>query len=230
MKHIIEFETEDGSQAESALVLLRVASYIKSAKLRSAVEATPMDDIARQEITRYLNPLGQAQAQVAARGLLLDNARTMKDVKEIGPHKDMPIWVDDRNRLTVLMNQPGESNDAHWHDDFDEWWMVLEGEIDFEIGLPANKQGAPYGEIITIHARKGDLVFCPKGLRHHIRTVGTRTSYRLAVATPAAPHVYTDKDVKEWRGDEFVDASTVEAPSLRQPDDSGPYDERPRSG
>ena len=120
------------------------------------------------------------------------------------------------------MNEPGESNEAHWHEDFDEWWMVLEGDIDFEIGYPAGKH-TEYQEIITIHAKRGDLVFCPKGLRHHIRTVGTTTSYRLAVATPTAPHVYTDENVKEWRGDEFLDASTVEAPG-KEPGASDTYE------
>ncbi len=43
MKHIIELETEDGSQAESALELLRGVSYVKAAELRSAVKAKPDD-------------------------------------------------------------------------------------------------------------------------------------------------------------------------------------------
>lgn len=209
MRYIVELEMEDGYRAESLAELLRKTTYVKSAEIRPAVEAE-QDSIKRQEITRYLNPLAEAKIAVAARATLIDNAPSNRVIKEIGPHKERPLWVDDRNRLTVLMNEPGESNDAHWHDDFDEWWMVLEGEIDFEIGLPADKVGTEYKELITIHAKKGDLVFCPKGLRHHIRTVGTVTSYRLAIATPTAPHVYTDEDVKVWRGDDFVTASTIE--------------------
>ena len=100
-----------------------------------------------------------------------------------------PPWkhtlvADDRNAAFLICQAPGMANRAHWHYDFDEWWMVLGGELTWEIGSrPA------------IHAAEGDIVYSPRGFRHSIKTVGTRPSLRLPVTPPDNPHVWTDEDV-----------------------------------
>lgn len=78
---------------------------------------------------------------------------------------------------TLICQPPGHKTDRHYHLT-DEWWVVLEGEIDWEI------EGHPG----VIHARAGDLVFAPARHYHHIRPVGDRPSIRLAITPPGEFH------------------------------------------
>ena len=32
---------------------------------------------------------------------------------------------DERNWGTLIASNPGEGNRAHWHSNFDEWWVVM---------------------------------------------------------------------------------------------------------
>ena len=104
-------------------------------------------------------------------------------------HFGEPPWSttlldDDRNKANLICHGPGMSNNAHWHPDFDEWWTILAGELTWEVG-----EGRP-----MIHARDGDIVFVPRGMRHHITTVGSEISLRLPVTTPESLHIYSDDD------------------------------------
>ena len=94
------------------------------------------------------------------------------------------ILKDDRNSANLICHAPGMTNNAHWHPDFNEWWAILRGELTWEVG-----EGRP-----MIHAKEGDIVFVPEGMRHHISSVGEDISFRLAVTTPDQPHIYTDDD------------------------------------
>src|SRR6266536_3989395 len=80
--------------------------------------------------------------------------------------------------LPILICQPpGHPTDRHYHLT-DEWWVVLEGEIDWEIeGQPA-----------PVHARAGDLVLVPANHFHHIRPTGRGPSIRLAITPPGEFH------------------------------------------
>jgi len=91
------------------------------------------------------------------------------------------VVLDQRNRANMVYQLPGESNRPHWHPGFDEWWVVLKGELDWTIG-----------DREPVRARKGDLVFVGEGYRHGITTVGDEPSVRLAVTTPDRKHIYTD--------------------------------------
>ena len=51
----------------------------------------------------------------------------------------------------LICHPPGQPNDTHYHH-HDEWWVVLQGEIDWYIE----------GETAPIHARAGDFVFGPR--------------------------------------------------------------------
>ena len=63
-------------------------------------------------------------------------------------------------------------------------WTILKGELTWKIG-----EDRP-----MYNVKEGDIIFVPKGMRHHISTVGDETSLRLAVTTPEALHIYTDDD------------------------------------
>jgi quercetin dioxygenase-like cupin family protein len=93
------------------------------------------------------------------------------------------VVLDQRNRANMICQLPGESNRPHWHPDFDEWWVVLKGELKWSIG------DAP-----PVTARTGDVVFAAAGFRHAIATVGNEPSVRLAVTIPGVRHIFTEDD------------------------------------
>ena len=104
-------------------------------------------------------------------------------VQQMGP----PPWSkliieDERNRGTLIASMPGHGNHAHWHAAFDEWWFVMAGELRWEL---------TGGRII--HAKKGDIVWIPRGTVHHIVTEGEEMSLRFAFAMPPAVHVWQEQ-------------------------------------
>jgi quercetin dioxygenase-like cupin family protein len=104
-------------------------------------------------------------------------------VKEMGsPPWSKLLIEDERNLGTLIAADPGQSNHAHWHSDFDEWWFVMAGELRWEL---------TGGKIIN--AQKGDIVWIPRGTVHHIITVGDEMSLRFAVAMPPAVHIWQEE-------------------------------------
>jgi len=93
------------------------------------------------------------------------------------------VILDQRNRANMIYQLPGEANRPHWHQDFDEWWVILKGELTWTIGSKP-----------PVTARKGDIVFAEAGYRHAIATVGNEPSIRLAVTIPGVRHVFTEGD------------------------------------
>lgn len=80
---------------------------------------------------------------------------------------------------TFICQNPGEGNRRHLHPDRDEWWVVFKGEIDWEL-----EDGN------TIHAKKNDVVFVPKGVPHTIKVVGSEQAIRLAISIDGMEHVF----------------------------------------
>lgn len=87
------------------------------------------------------------------------------------------LLYDERNVAILICNDPGQANDAHIHHDFNEWWIVLQGQLVWLIG--------DYPPIV---ANRGDVVFCPAGLRHEIIAVGHEPTLRLAISKPGSDH------------------------------------------
>jgi hypothetical protein len=77
------------------------------------------------------------------------------------------IIADERQLVTLIASPPGGGNRPHWHSDFDEWWVVLAGVLEWEL---------TGGTIVR--ANKDD-------------NVGTELSLRLAVAMPPAMHYFS---------------------------------------
>jgi mannose-6-phosphate isomerase-like protein (cupin superfamily) len=105
------------------------------------------------------------------------------------------IIADERQLVTLIASPPGGGNRPHWHREFDEWWVVLAGRLEWEL------TGG-----VVVQATKDDIVWVPRGTVHHIRNVGDDLSLRLAVAMPPAAHYfspceqcgYTDDGPREW--------------------------------
>ena len=106
------------------------------------------------------------------------------------------IIADERQLVTLIASPPGGGNRPHWHREFDEWWVVLAGQLQWEL------TGG-----VVLRAEKDEIVWVPRGTVHHILNVGRDVSLRLAVAMPPANHYfspceqcgYTDDGPREWR-------------------------------
>ena len=110
-----------------------------------------------------------------------------------------PPWAekllsDGRNDAVLICNAPGQQNEPHIHPDFVEWWIVLAGEMIWEIG-----------DYPPIRASKGDVVMAPKRQRHAIRTIGDEVSLRLGITSPTSDHSATGSRsniIKPFPGDD----------------------------
>ena len=96
--------------------------------------------------------------------------------------KGAPPWsekivVNEQIVGTLICQPPGHPNDRHYHL-VDEWWLVVEGEIDWEIE----------GQAEPVRARAGDFVLVPANHFHHIRPTGERPTIRLAITPPGEFH------------------------------------------
>lgn len=83
-----------------------------------------------------------------------------------------------------IYQESGQVNDRHCHD-YDEWWVVLEGEVDWVI------EDRP-----TVHAKAGDFVFVPAQTFHHIFPTGGKPSIRLGMALPGHGHLHEKPERK----------------------------------
>lgn len=88
------------------------------------------------------------------------------------------IYTDSMSAVLIHQN-PGEGNRKHYHENDDEWWVVMQGEIEWEL------EGKG-----VVRAKKDDIVFVPRGVIHTIRAVGDIPSIRLAIGRPDVPHTY----------------------------------------
>ena len=84
----------------------------------------------------------------------------------------------------LICQKPNETNRTHFHKKDDEWWVVLQGKIKWWIE-----------DEEIIFAKKGDVVFVPRGKQHKIKTVGNQSSFRLAISPPDIPHFHPEKDM-----------------------------------
>ena len=91
------------------------------------------------------------------------------------------VLLDQRNRANMIHQLPGQTNRPHWHPDMDEWWVVLKGELEWQVG---NDE--------PLRAGMGDVVFVESGRAHAIETVGDESSIRLAVTSPSVVHHFLD--------------------------------------
>lgn len=102
-------------------------------------------------------------------------------IDDIKKAKGAPPWVEklvvnDQIIGTLICQPAGHNTDRHYHLT-DEWWVVLEGEIDWEI------EGAE-----VVRARAGDVVYAPALHYHHIKPMGSGPSIRLAITPPGEFH------------------------------------------
>jgi len=81
---------------------------------------------------------------------------------------------DDKTFVNVIRGHgappPPNTDLGHFHLDFDEFWFILEGQIDYQI------EGVPF-----FSATQGDVVYVPKGRWHRASSGGAAMSTRVAI-------------------------------------------------
>jgi quercetin dioxygenase-like cupin family protein len=98
--------------------------------------------------------------------------------RQNGPWAE-PLVLSDDIQAFVIVHPPGTPNDTHYHE-HDEWWVVMQGEINWYIE----------GRAEPIRARAGDFVLCPKLHNHHLEPVGSELTVRIAITTRGEFHRY----------------------------------------
>ncbi len=118
------------------------------------------------------------------------NSISLEKIKaEMGP----PPWshsvvLTDNLRAVVIHQDAGQENDRHCHT-YDEWWVVMEGEIDWVI---EGREDRP------VEAKAGDFVFVPALTFHQIFPKGDGPSVRVGIAVPGHGHLH-EKPARKLR-------------------------------
>jgi quercetin dioxygenase-like cupin family protein len=111
------------------------------------------------------------------------NAETLvTSLAEIKGRHGAPPWNErlignDRCTATVICQAPGHSNDWHYHV-VDEWWMIAEGELAWEIEGIAGPH----------RVKAGDFIYVPAGHYHLIHVLNDEPAIRIAVSYTGEPH------------------------------------------
>tara|TARA_R110002050_G_scaffold56512_3_gene127152 strand:- start:114372 stop:114989 length:618 start_codon:yes stop_codon:yes gene_type:complete len=94
----------------------------------------------------------------------------------MGDHQNIKLTGKDTNGQYTLIeqyNEPGIGIPPHVHENEDEVFQVLEGQVEMSIGA----------EKTTLLA--GDVIFCPKGIPHSWKVVGDQKSKAMLSIFPA---------------------------------------------
>lgn len=114
--------------------------------------------------------------------VLLGSNNFYARLNEIVASKGAPPWsvriaLSEHVTGTLICQAPGHANDRHYHLE-DEWWVIVQGEIDWEIK----------GRDAPVEAKTGDFVFVPKDHFHLIKPKGSEPTLRLAISKTGEPH------------------------------------------
>ncbi len=82
------------------------------------------------------------------------------------------------NSATLICQQPGEGNRRHYHSNWNEWWLIIDGTWQFEI---ENEK-----KIL----KKNDIILIKKNKIHKITAIGKKPAIRLAVSRGDVDHIY----------------------------------------
>ncbi|WKA55657.1 quercetin 2,3-dioxygenase [Planococcus shixiaomingii] len=116
----------------------------------------------------------------------------------IGTLVEMKASAEDTNgafSLVESLHPPGYATPMHLHQNEDEIFYVLEGEVTFTVGEK------------TIMAKPGTFLYAPRGIAHMYKSEGTVPSKILIMLTPAGMEQF------------FVEAS-VPAEEFKLPPDT----------
>ena len=99
-----------------------------------------------------------------------------KILNVMGDNQNIKLTGTDTNGQYTLIeqnNEPGVGIPPHIHENEDEVFHVLEGQVEMSIG----------DKLTTLTA--GDIIFCPKGIPHSWKVVGDQKSRAMLSIFPA---------------------------------------------
>lgn len=106
--------------------------------------------------------------------IVKNNQGTVLNV--LGDNQNIKLTGEDTNGQYTLIeqnNEPGVGIPPHVHENEDEVFQVLEGQVEMSIGDTTT----------TLNA--GDLIFCPRGVAHSWRVVGQEKTRAMLSIFPA---------------------------------------------
>ncbi len=109
------------------------------------------------------------------RPLVVKNGEGVKQIV-LGDHQTVKLAGKDTNNQFTLIeqyNEPGMEIPLHVHQNEDEIFHLLEGELEIQVG----------SEIKVLKA--GDLGFCPRGIPHSWKVIGERKAKVLLSVFPS---------------------------------------------
>ncbi len=109
--------------------------------------------------------------------LITNIADLVKNKKKINSWSHRLVNTES-NSATIICQQPGEGNRMHYHSNWNEWWLIIDGKWEFVIG----KQK----KILV----KNDLILIKKNKVHKITAIGKKPAIRLAVSRGDVDHIY----------------------------------------
>ena len=124
----------------------------------------------------------ESRPRTKPRSAILNPGQLHARLEEIKARMGPPPWstlltLTDEMQAAVIYQAPGTPNDRHYHL-HDEWWVVMEGEISWEM------EG--YDEPVI--ARAGDFVLAPKNTFHYIRVLGDKPAVRIGITVVGEFH------------------------------------------
>lgn len=99
-----------------------------------------------------------------------------KVLNVMGDNQNIKLTGEDTNGQFTLIeqnNEPGIGIPPHVHENEDEVFQVLEGQVEMSIG----------DKMTTLNA--GDIIFCPKGVPHSWKVVGEEKARAMLSIFPA---------------------------------------------
>jgi len=136
-----------------------------------------MKEIVESDVPDILEKDGVAANNLFSANQEIVNLQTILDSCP-NPSWSYRVVDSDSNSATIICQNPGEGNREHYHPDWNEWWLILDGEWEWDI--EGNKKVV----------KKGDFVFIQKGRKHKITAIGDKPAIRLAVSRADVAHVY----------------------------------------
>ena len=83
------------------------------------------------------------------------------------------------NCMTLIQQLPNEGNRKHYHRNWEEIWIIYSGEWQVQYNSEKYK-----------NVTKGDVVYIPRNILHHIEVIGDNPGLRIAISRADILHIY----------------------------------------
>jgi len=116
--------------------------------------------------------------------------------------------INDGNSVSFMVQEPaGFRHERKLYPDSAAWFIVLEGQIRFEVEKPDRT-------FETINATKGSYVFVPERMLHSLEVIGGAPAIRYEVTSgPSSTPVYEKKPADAPKGTEYVPVTLSTGPN-----------------